>query len=205
MDKKNYSLFTEGIIAQIEKQGVKPTLLLQVCCAPCSSYVMEYLSRYFDITLYFYNPNITSQNEYDKRLLEIKNFLQNAYNGNVNLIYEDYNANEFLNAVKGYETEPEGGKRCKICYALRLDKTANYAKNNGFDYFTTTLSVSPHKNAEWLNELGVLNSKKYNVNYLYADFKKQGGYLRSIQLSKEYNLYRQDYCGCDYSINKKNP
>lgn len=203
--KNNYDKLMQAQIKSVVDSGKKPKLLLHACCAPCSTACLERVIEFFDVTVYFYNPNITSQIEYDKRLLEIKNFLQNAYNGNVNLIYEDYNANEFLNAVKGYETEPEGGKRCKICYALRLDKTANYAKNNGFDYFTTTLSVSPHKNAEWLNELGVLISKKYNVNYLYADFKKQGGYLRSIQLSKEYNLYRQDYCGCDYSINKKNP
>ncbi len=203
--KNNYDKLMQAQIKSVVESGNKPKLLLHACCAPCSTACLERIVEFFDVTVYFYNPNITSKNEYDKRLLEIKNFLLNAYNGNVNLIYEDYSANEFLNAVKGYEAEPEGGKRCKICYALRLDKTANYAKNNGFDYFTTTLSVSPHKNAEWLNELGLLNSKKYNVNYLYADFKKQGGYLRSIQISKEYNLYRQDYCGCDYSINKKNP
>lgn len=200
MDKKNYSLFTEGIIAQIEKQGVKPTLLLQVCCAPCSSYVMEYLSRYFDITLYFYNPNISPEGEYTFRLEELRRLTTELPEARgVKLSEGEYNHQAFLDMARGLETLPEGGERCRRCYALRLTDTAKKAKAEGFDWFTTTLSISPHKNADWLNEIGENLQKEYGVPYLFSDFKKKNGYKRSIELSRQYNLYRQDYCGCAFS------
>ncbi|MBO5199676.1 MAG: epoxyqueuosine reductase QueH [Clostridia bacterium] len=200
MDKKNYSLFTEGIIAQIEKQGVKPTLLLQVCCAPCSSYVMEYLSRYFDITLYFYNPNISPEGEYTFRLEELRRLTTELPEARgVKLSEGEYNHQAFLDMARGLETLPEGGERCRRCYALRLTDTAKKAKAEGFDWFTTTLSISPHKNADWLNEIGEGLQQEYGVLYLFSDFKKKNGYKRSIELSRQYNLYRQDYCGCAFS------
>ena len=200
MDKKNYSLFTEGIIAQIEKQGVKPTLLLQVCCAPCSSYVMEYLSRYFDITLYFYNPNISPESEYTFRLEELRRLTTELPEARgVKLSEGEYNHQAFLDMARGLETLPEGGERCRRCYALRLTDTAKKAKAEGFDWFTTTLSISPHKNADWLNEIGEGLQQEYGVPYLFSDFKKKNGYKRSIELSRQYNLYRQDYCGCAFS------
>ncbi len=200
MDKKNYSLFTEGIIAQIEKQGVKPTLLLQVCCAPCSSYVMEYLSRYFDITLYFYNPNISPEGEYTFRLEELRRLTTELPEARgVKLSEGEYNHQAFLDMARGLETLPEGGERCRRCYALRLTDTAKKAKAEGFDWFTTTLSISPHKNADRLNEIGEGLQQEYGVPYLFSDFKKKNGYKRSIELSRQYNLYRQDYCGCAFS------
>lgn len=202
-NKINYDLLQKKQLNDIKNSATKPKLLIHACCAPCSTACLEKIINYFDITVYFYNPNITNESEYNKRLIELQNYLKSVYGDTISLVYDIYESQQFLNAVKGYENEPEGGKRCQICYALRLDKTANYAKTNGYDYFTTTLSVSPHKNAEWLNKMGENLSSKYNVNYLYADFKKQGGYLRSIELSKQNNLYRQNYCGCEFSKTQK--
>ena len=202
-NKINYDLLQKKQLNDIKNSATKPKLLIHACCAPCSTACLEKIINYFDVTVYFYNPNITNESEYNKRLIELQNYLKSVYGDTISLVYDSYESQQFLNAVKGYENEPEGGKRCQICYALRLDKTANYAKTNGYDYFTTTLSVSPHKNAEWLNKIGENLSSKYNVNYLYADFKKQGGYLRSIELSKQNNLYRQNYCGCEFSKTQK--
>lgn len=197
--KNNYDKIQREILSDLKSKNIKPKLLMHVCCAPCSTACLERVFDYFNVTTYYFNPNITDETEYYKRLNELKNFLIKAYGNNVELAYEEFDKSLFLESVKGYENEPEGGRRCKICYALRLDKTANKALEYGFDYFTTTLSVSPHKNADWLNEIGEALSKKYGVNYLYADFKKQGGYLRSTELSKKYDLYRQNYCGCEFS------
>ena len=173
---------------------------MHVCCAPCSSYVLKVLSDYFNISLCYYNPNITDKDEYDKRLNELKKFINNIkYKNEVNIIDIEYNNLDFFNVIKGLEDEPEGGKRCYECYELRLDYTAKMAKSLGYDYFTTSLSISPYKNAEWLNKIGMNLENKYGVKYLVADFKKKNGYKESIELSKKYNLYRQDYCGCIYS------
>ena len=199
MNKVNYDKLREEIISNLN--GVRPRLLLHSCCAPCSSSVLEKLVKHFNVTVFYYNPNIMDSEEYYKRLNEQKNFLLKKYNGDVLVIDGNYDANEFLTAIRGFEGEKEGGERCKRCYRLRLQNTAKTAKELQFDYFTTTLSVSPHKNATWLNEIGEELQKLYGVKYLYADFKKGGGYLRSIELSKEYDLYRQDYCGCDFSKN----
>lgn len=195
--KKNYQILMEE---EINNLNYKPKLLLHVCCAPCSSYVLKVLSDYFNISLCYYNPNITDKDEYDKRLNELKKFINNIkYKNEVNIIDIEYNNLDFFNVIKGLEDEPEGGKRCYECYELRLDYTAKMAKSLGYDYFTTSLSISPYKNAEWLNKIGMNLENKYGVKYLVADFKKKNGYKESIELSKKYNLYRQDYCGCIYS------
>lgn len=195
----DYSAFTEKIIAENKENGKKPTLLLHVCCAPCSSYVLEYLSSYFEITLFYYNPNIFPEKEYNFRLSELKRFIKEFPNGkNINILPCDYEPEAFEKISKGLEEQREGEERCKKCYALRLTKTAEAAKGQ-FDYFTTSLSISPYKNAKWLNEIGRELSEKYGVAYLFSDFKKKNGYKRSIELSKEYGLYRQDYCGCIFS------
>lgn len=177
-----------------------PKLLLHTCCAPCSSYCIEYLSNYFDITVLYYNPNISPQEEYEKRKQEQIRFLKEYPSKNkLDIMDIDYNYNEFLDIAKGLEQEPEGGKRCHKCYRLRLEKTAIMAKENHFDYFGTTLTVSPYKNSQLLNQIGSELESKYQIAYLYSDFKKKEGYKRSIELSKQYHLYRQDYCGCIYS------
>ena len=184
----------------IEKEkNNNPTLLLHACCAPCSSYVLEYLSKYFNITIFYYNPNISPYDEYKKRIIEVEKLIKKMSLDNVKLIEADYDNDEFMKFAEPMKDEKEGGPRCFKCYELRLRKTAEFAKENGFDYFTTTLSISPYKNAQKLNEIGEELSKEYNVKYLYADFKKKNGYKRSIELSKIYDLYRQDYCGCIYS------
>lgn len=175
-------------------------LLLHVCCAPCSSHVLEMLAETYDITVFFYNPNITEREEYKKRIAELRRFVQEApFAKNVDIVEGDYEPERFFEMAKGLESEPERGARCYKCYALRMKKAALYAKAHGFDLFTTTLSISPHKNAAWLNEIGEALSREIGVEYLYSDFKKKNGYARSIELSREYNLYRQDYCGCVYS------
>ena len=190
----------EKELAEIASRSEKPSLLLHVCCAPCSSYVLEYLSLYFDITLFFCNPNITSENEYSYRVNEVKRLIsQMPLEGNVEFSEGKYDTSAFFDIAKGYEKEPEGGERCFRCYELRLRETAEYAKCNNFDYFTTTLSISPYKNAEKLNSIGSSLADEYGVKYLFSDFKKKNGYKRSIELSAEYDLYRQDYCGCIYS------
>lgn len=177
-----------------------PTLLLHSCCGPCSSYVLEYLSTYFKITVFYYNPNITELEEYTKRVQEQKKLIEQLPVKNpVKFIEGKYEPNKFFELSKGLEHLKEGGARCIKCYHLRLEETAKQASLLHFDYFTTTLSVSPYKKADALNEIGMMLSKKYNIPYLYSNFKKKNGYKRSIELSKKYQLYRQDYCGCIYS------
>lgn len=196
----NFQQKLDEKLAEINKENLCPALLLHVCCAPCSSYVLEYLSSYFKITLFFYNPNITRKEEFDKRWLELERLLQELPLENpVKLEMGAYQPELFLAMAKGLEQEPERGRRCYLCYEQRLRETAIKCKTEGYDYFTTTLSVSPYKNAQWLNEIGKRLADEYQVNYLVSDFKKKNGYQRSIALSEIYHLYRQDYCGCQYS------
>lgn len=192
----NYDLEMEK---QINNLKGKPKLLLHACCAPCSSAVLERIAKYFDITILYYNPNITEKEEYEKRLHEIEKFIKELNLDNIKVLPGRYNPEEFFFIATGLEQEKERGKRCYKCYKLRLEETAKIAEEENFDYFTTTLSISPYKNSTWLNEIGEDLNKKYLPTYLYADFKKKNGYKRSIELSKEYHLYRQDYCGCIYS------
>ena len=195
--KTNYDKLLKDTVARIEKSGSRPSLLLHSCCAPCSSYVLEYISRYFDITLFYYNPNISPESEFSFRLSELKRFVAEA-GYVIPVIAPKYDADEFFSRVHGMEKLPEGSERCRVCYELRLRRTAEEARNKGFDYFTTTLSISPYKNSKWLNEIGS-SLEEYGVRYLYSDFKKNNGYKRSIELSSEYGLYRQNYCGCVFS------
>lgn len=200
MNKINYQKQLDKIIDEIQKNNETPTLLLHSCCAPCSSYVLEYLSQYFKITIFYYNPNISPKEEYKKRVEEQKRLISQLPTKNpVSFIEGEYIPQDFYNMAKGMEDLKEGGERCFKCYRLRLEKTAKLAKEQGFDYFTTTLSISPYKNAPKLNEIADELSEIYSVKNLPADFKKKEGYKRSIQLSSEYNLYRQNYCGCVYS------
>ena len=192
----NYDLEMEK---QINHLTDKKTLLLHACCAPCSSAVLERIAKYFDITILYYNPNITDQEEYEKRLQELEIFVRKLNLDNIKVMPGRYKPEEFFEISKGLEQEKERGKRCYKCYKLRLEETAKVAEQLGFDFFTTTLSISPYKNSKWLNEIGEELDKNYQPTYLYADFKKKNGYKRSIELSKKYNLYRQDYCGCIYS------
>lgn len=197
---QNYQLILDKILNRLTEEQLVPTLLLHSCCAPCSSYVLEYLSQYFKITVLYYNPNIGPQTEYDRRKKEQKEFISRFPAKNpIEFLDCDYEPREFFEKVKGKEHLGERSERCYACYELRLEKAAEEAKKYGFDYFTTTLSISPHKNAQWLNEIGAYFSEKYNVKYLFSDFKKKGGYYRSTELAKEYGLYRQDYCGCVFS------
>ncbi len=177
--------------------GEGATLLLHSCCAPCSTACLERLKDRFRITILYYNPNIDERAEYEKRKAEQIRLLKET--GWAEFLDCDHETEAFEKIAKGLEGEPERGKRCYACYALRLFKTAEAAANGGYEYFATTLTLSPHKNADWLNELGEKAGEKYNVKYLYSDFKKQGGYYRSIELSKRYGLYRQDFCGCRFS------
>lgn len=198
--KINYHKMLTAEILRLKSQGVTPRLLLQCCCAPCSSYVLEYLDKSFDITPYFYNPNISPESEYDKRANELSRLVCEMPLNTVNApIIEQYDNTEFEAAVKGLENEPEGGARCAVCYKLRLEKAAQYAKANGFDYFCTTLSISPLKNSQTLNQIGKAVSERYGVKYLFSDFKKNEGFKRSVILCTDYGLYRQNYCGCKYS------
>ncbi len=197
----NYQIVLENTLKNLNS---KKTLLLHACCAPCSSYVIEYLSDYFDITILFYNPNIDTLEEYNKRLQELVKFVNCFKTKNqVKVVSLGYNNQDYLNIVKGLENEKEGGSRCFKCYRLRLEKSFIYAKKHNFDFITTTLTISPLKNSKVINEIGAELENIYHVNYLYADFKKKEGYKRSIVLSHEYNLYRQDYCGCKFSKRKK--
>lgn len=181
-----------------------PRLLLHCCCAPCSSYVLEYLSRFFEITCLFYNPNISPAEEYEKRAEELRRLISEQPHKNpVSIIVEKYNPQDFFAAVKGYEHIKEGGERCFRCYRLRLEMAAKYAKEYNFDYFCSTLSISPLKNARKLNNIGEELSEIYKISHLPNDFKKKGGYKRSIELSAEYDLYRQNYCGCVFSKNER--
>ena len=181
---------------EISSFGQKPKLLLHCCCAPCSSAVIERIKEFFDITFYYYNPNIFPKEEYDLRSKEFEKL-------GVKVVSAAYNHNDFLEVVKGKENEKEGGIRCQVCIAKRLDQTFQYAVENNFDVVTTTLSISPHKDCEYINLLGERLQEKYGVKYLHADFKKQNGYLRSIQICKELGIYRQDYCGCEFSMLKE--
>lgn len=200
MNKKNYQIELEKTIKECQNNNMKPSLLLHACCAPCSSYVLEYLSKYFNITVLFYNPNISTEEEYLHRAEELKRFVkENPDCENVNVMVEEYESKYFYEKVKGYEQCEEGGERCFICYRMRLEEAAKIAQKHNFDFFTTTLSISPLKNAQKLNEIGKELSEQYDISYLYSDFKKKNGYKRSIELSKEYNLYRQNFCGCVFS------
>lgn len=190
----NYQKELEKLISTLDH---KPTLLLHSCCAPCSSYVLEYLEPYFKLTVLYYNPNIEPINEYLKRKEEQINFIKNVH-PNISILDVQYDNDLYSRVVEGLEGEREGGSRCYKCYKLRIEKTASLADNK-YEYFGTTLSVSPHKNANFINEIGKELEQKYNSKFLISDFKKNEGYKRSIVLSKEYNLYRQDYCGCKYS------
>ena len=201
MDNKiNYGLWLDNEIKKINASGVRPKLLLHACCAPCSSYVLQYLSDVFDITLYFYNPNISPAEENDFRAEELCRLSSELPLASTpDIIVEEYEPEVFYRAVKGMEHLPEGEARCAVCYRLRLEKTAQKAREIGADYFTTTLSISPYKRADWLNAIGGELADKYGVPYLFSDFKKKNGYKISCELSREYNLYRQDYCGCEFS------
>ncbi len=197
MAKINYQKTLERTIESVK--GSAPELLLHACCAPCSSYCLEYLSGYFDITLFYFNPNITDPDEYSRRVNEVKRLIAEMNLKSVKFIEGDRSPDRFFEFSKGFENEKEGGKRCELCYRLRLTETAKLAKVRNFDYFTTTLTISPYKNADKLNEIGKKLSEQYGIKYLYSDFKKNNGYKRSIELSKKYDLYRQNYCGCVYS------
>ncbi|MCQ2244471.1 MAG: epoxyqueuosine reductase QueH [Bacteroidaceae bacterium] len=235
MNKRNYQKELDQLLVRLQEEGAiteetAPTLLLHSCCAPCSSYTLEYLSRYFRITVLYFNPNIMRKEEYEKRVAEQQRLIeeirppltppqgedlmplkgedQNQSQGQslsgLSFIAGRYEPREFVEAVRGLEQEPEGGARCRVCYRLRLEEAARMAKEGGFDFFCTTLSISPLKHADWLNEIGEELAEQYGVSWLPSDFKKKGGYKRSIELSKEHNLYRQNFCGCEYSRNNKN-
>lgn len=200
--KQNYQRMLDKLLENPANHGKR--LLLHSCCAPCSSYVLVYLSSYFQITVLYFNPNISQLTEYNKRVAEQKRLIE-ALNQRKETVYPisiiegDYEPRSFLDLTKGYEECPEGGERCFLCYEMRLRETARLAREGQYDYFTTTLTISPLKKADKLNEIGGLLSGEYGVPYLFSDFKKKNGYLTSIALSKEYDLYRQDYCGCVYS------
>ena len=197
---RNYQKELEKKLVQLEKTGNVPTLLLHSCCAPCSTYVLEYLSEYFSITVFYYNPNIFPEEEFIKRIQEQDMLIQKLpVKHEIKLIAGNYDSERFYEMAKGLEQVPEGGERCFKCYELRLRETAKLAKAGEYDYFTTTLSISPLKNAQKLNEIGERLAEEYGLHYLCSDFKKKNGYKRSTELSKEYGLYRQDYCGCVYS------
>ena len=193
--KINYQKKLEELISTLEN---KPKLLLHSCCGPCSTWVISFLKDYFDITIYYYNPNIEPLEEYLHRKREQIKFLQEYKQAKINFLDCDYNNNEFKDIAKGLENIPEGGARCHKCFYLRMYKTAQVAASNGFSYFGTTLTVSPHKNSEIINKIGEHIMKELNINFIYGDFKKNDGYKKSIEYSLEYHLYRQNYCGCLY-------
>lgn len=198
--KVNYQIEMERELKRIEAQGVRPRLLLHSCCAPCSSYVLELLNRHFDITVFYYNPNIAPEEEFRYRAEEQRRLIEQLpHEGEMTLKVGDYDADIFEALAKGMENVPEGGERCTRCFRLRLGKTAQMARDGGYDYFTTTLSISPLKDAQRLNTIGGELAQQYGVPYLFSDFKKKNGYRRSCELSQIYGLYRQDYCGCVYS------
>ena len=204
MNNINYQKELDKLIEQIGDNNSKK-LLLHACCAPCSSYCLMYLSQYFEITVLFYNPNINSESEYVKRAEELKRFIgEMEFKNKVDYIDFDFIPDEFYSEVKGLENCAEGGERCFVCYELRLDRTAAYAKENKYDYFCTTLSISPLKNSAKINEIGYKLAEKYNVEWLPSDFKKKNGFKTSVELSKKYNLYRQNYCGCVFSKKSNN-
>lgn len=198
--KQNYQVETDKVIAKHQAAGDVPTLLLHSCCAPCSSYVLEYLSQYFAVTVLYYNPNIYPDEEYFHRVKEQEEFIHRFPAKNpIRFVEGAFDKDRFYETVKGLEHEPEGGERCFRCYELRLREAAEHARAMGTDYFCTTLSISPLKNAEKLNEIGERLAAEYGVRYLPSDFKKKNGYKRSVELSREYGMYRQDYCGCVFS------
>ena len=200
MNPINYQAETERIIAALTAENRREKLLLHACCAPCSSYVLEYLTTFFDITVFYCNPNITDKDEYEHRLAELYKLCERApFGKGVQIVDDGYAPDAFFEMAKGFESEPEGGRRCDRCFALRLSRAADYAKENGFPLFATTLTVSPHKNARLINDIGFSESERSDVAYLPSDFKKKGGYQRSIVLSKEYGLVRQQFCGCEFS------
>lgn len=202
MNKINYQKVLDNTLKKISYNPRIPSLLLHSCCAPCSSYVIEYLSKYFDIYILFYNPNIYPETEFEVRVKELEKFVNSIHKTNkVELLEYTYKPDEFYEISKGYENCSEGGDRCLRCYELRLNESAALAKEMGIDYFTTTLTISPLKNSSKINEIGINLADKYGVNYLQSDFKKREGYKRSIQLSKDFGLYRQSYCGCIFSKN----
>lgn len=194
---RNYQKELDKII---DKLDYVPTLLLHSCCGPCSSYCLEYLSQYFYITVFYYNPNIYPSIEYDERIEEQRKIINNINaKYKINFIEGEYDTAKYYNAIKGLEKEVEGGRRCHICYELRLNEAAKLAKEFNFDYFTTSLTISPHKDAHILNYIGNKCAEKYNVKYLNTDFKKKNGYKRSVEITNELGIYRQDYCGCIFS------
>lgn len=204
MNKINYQIELDKIINSIDKSN-PPRLFLHSCCAPCSSYTLEYLSNYFDITVYYFNPNISPKEEFDKRFAEQKRLIDSLPAKNpIKLVLGEYDYNDFLQIARGLENVAEGGERCFRCYRLRLESTARIAKEQGFDYFCTTLSISPLKNSQKINQIGYDVAQKYGIKWLPSDFKKREGYKRSIELSKEYNLYRQSFCGCVFSKENNN-
>ncbi len=200
MQKINFQLQTNAVLNSLAAQNKRESLLLHACCAPCASYVLEYLTHYFNITVFFSNSNITNANEYQKRLQALYRLCSLApFCKGVAVVADDYNPQSFFAAAKGLEKEPEGGVRCTACFKLRLGRAAQYAAENGFSYFATSLSISPYKNAALLNSIGEGLAKKYGSLWLPADFKKRGGYQRSIELCRQYGIYRQHYCGCAFS------
>lgn len=205
MNKRNYQNELDKLIRVQQENGVMPRLLLHSCCAPCSSYCIEYLAQYFEITLLYYNPNISPREEYEKRVLELERLVKEMTakevfpKDRVKMVEGRYEPELFEQMSKGMEQMKEGGSRCYKCYEMRLREAAVYAAENGFDYFTTTLSISPMKNPVWINEIGEKIAAEYDIMHLPSEFKKRGGYLRSIELSREYDLYRQNFCGCIYS------
>jgi len=204
MNKINYQLELDKIINKIEGENTTKSLLLHSCCAPCSSYVLSYLNKYFNITVFYYNPNITNKEEYLKRKQEQIRLISELPTINkINILDADYNPEKFFEISKGLENCREGGERCFKCYKLRLEATAKAAKENSFDYFCTTLTISPLKNAQKINEIGQMLGDEYQISFLPSDFKKKEGFKKSIELSSQYNLYRQNYCGCIYSKPKE--
>lgn len=201
VQKINYQKELDKQIEELQKEGLVPRLLLHSCCAPCSSYVLEYLSEYFEITVFYYNPNIYPESEYTKRVLEQQTLIhQMHFRHPVTFMAGAYDKEKFYEMAKGLEDVKEGGERCFRCYELRLRETAKKAVEGKFDYFTTTLSISPLKNAQKLNEIGMKLAQEFGLSYLMSDFKKKNGYKRSVELSEKYDLYRQDYCGCVFSM-----
>lgn len=198
MNKINYQIELDRIINSLN--GEAPRLLLHSCCAPCSSYTLEYLSQYFEITVLYFNPNISPVEEFEKRYKEQERLISSMpFRNEVKLVKGEYDYNDFLEIAKGYEDCREGGERCFRCYRMRLEKTAKLAREQGYDYFCTTLSISPLKNSQRLNQIGLELAEEYSVKWLPSDFKKREGYKRSIELSREYDLYRQNFCGCVFS------
>lgn len=198
--KQNYQKILDSELERISQSGKIPTLLLHSCCAPCSSYVLEYLTEYFNIILYYYNPNISPESEYKYRLSELERLISEMpLKNKVEIAPAEYNPDIFCKLAEGLEDLPERGLRCQKCIFQRLEKTAEKACELGADYFTTTLTISPYKDSEYINKAGEELQKQYDIKYLFSDFKKRNGYKRSIELSSEYNLYRQNFCGCIYS------